>query len=364
MKLAVLISFSGAGGVEKMVMNLVREFAERVSEVDLLIVRAAGPHLTDIPENVNLIRLRSRHTLTAIPEIARYFRARRPHSMLVAKDRAARAAIIARKLAASDTRIVVRLGTHLSTALAHRSRVSAWLRKAPMKRIYRHADKIIAVSEGVARDTCRVAGVDENKVVVIRNPVITRDFFARVGDTGSHPWLQDRSEPLIMGVGRLSEQKDFVTLIRAFALLCERLPSKLIILGEGKKRAALESLVGQLNLQKRVLMPGFQSNVGGWLKHADVFVLSSRWEGSPNALTESLALGVPCVSTRCPSGPDEILQGGKYGPLVDVGDHTSMAHSIAEVIAEPLPAAVLQSAVAEYRCDASAERYLAELQVS
>lgn len=363
-KVTVLMSFSGAGGVERMVMNLVREFAAQCEAVDLLVIRAKGPHFSNIPPNVNIIKLNANHTLTAIPAIARYLKAHKPEALLVAKDRAGRAAVIARALAGVSTKIYVRLGTNLSTALEHRSRLSAWWRKAPMTAIYKKVDQVIAVSQGVAEDTIKITGIPEEKVCVIRNPVVTQEFLKKAQEDAPHSWLVDKECPVVMGVGRLSVQKDFETLIKAFAEVNKIRPLRLIILGDGGKRDELETMVRSLGLSDKVLMPGFQDNPMCWVKSADVFVLSSRWEGSPNALTEALALGVPSVSTRCPSGPNETLAEGQYGPLVAMGDYMDMAKQIINVIDQPHPAEYLKSAVAEYHVNISAKRYLELLGVA
>lgn len=360
-KVSVMMSFSGAGGVERMVMNLVRQFSQQCEQVDLLVIRAKGPHFSDIPENVRVIKLNANHTLTAIPEIVRYLKRERPSSLLVAKDRAGRAAVIARAIAGVSTKIVVRLGTNLSTALEHRSAISAWWRRAPMKRIYSKVDHVVAVSKGVMQDTLENTGISSDKISVIRNPVVTQDFIHKSQQNAPHEWLQDKTLPVVIGVGRLSVQKDFATLIRAFAKVREQRSCRLIILGEGGKRHELEALIAELDLQEYTFLPGFQDNPMCWVKAADVFVLSSRWEGSPNALTEALALGVPSVSTRCPSGPDETLDEGKYGPLVAMGDVDEMASSILDVLSNPLPSETLKGAVAEYHDHISAAKYLALL---
>lgn len=369
MRLAVLMSFSGAGGVERMVMNLVREFAkiaddpkdDRLSAVDLLIIRAKGPYLQDIPENVRVIKLSAKHTLTAIPELVKYFRSDAPDVLLAAKDRAGRAAIRAKSLSGAKTRVCIRLGTNLSTALEHRSGFNRWLRKAPMKRIYSKADAVIAVSDGVNKDTQTITGMPSDKIHTIRNPVVTEAYLKAVGSEPPHPWLSQAElsqVPVIMGVGRLSQQKDFKCLIKAFSIVNKNLAARLIILGEGGLRGELEALVSALNISDCVLMPGFQTTPQQWVARASVFVLSSRWEGSPNVLTEALALGTPSVSTRCPSGPDEVLNNGEYGPLVNVGDYENLAKQIQVVLAEPLPAEKLKAAVVDYHAPISAEHYL------
>lgn len=366
--IAVLISFSGAGGVERMVMNLVREFDRRGLKVDLLTIRASGPHLRDLPEGVRHYPLKARHTLTAIPELARYLSTEAPAALLVAKDRAGRAAALARKLSGYRDPLVVRLGTNLSTALQSKSRLSGWIRTAPMRKIYRWVDQVVAVSEGVRQDTLAITGLDPDRVVVIRNPVITPDFDRSAQSDPAHPWLQmlpgEREIPVVIAAGRLSHQKGFDTLIRAFALVSKQRQVRLLILGEGGHREKLEKLVGQMGLGNAVQLPGFQLNLYQWLRRADLFVLSSRWEGSPNVLTEALALGVPVVATRCPSGPDEILQEGRFGPLVKVDDEQGLAAAILARLDQPVDSEFLRSAADEYRAETSAEAYLKVLGVS
>jgi glycosyltransferase involved in cell wall biosynthesis len=359
-RLGVVISFSGDGGVERMVINLCAEFAEHV-QVDLLAIRAEGGHVERIPAAVNLVPLKARHAWTSVPEIARYLREQRPDALLVAKDRAGRAAIKARRRAGVDVPLWIRLGTNLSAALERRSAFNRWLRLFPMRRLYPLASGVIAVSEGVKRDAQRVTGLPAARIVVIRNPVITPLLAAHAAEPVPHPWLADKLQPVVLGMGRLTRQKDFPTLLRAFAALQGEVPSRLILLGEGKDREALAALLAQLGIGERVLLAGFQSNPYAWLAQADLFVLSSAWEGSPNALTEALALGVPSVSTDCPSGPREILDNGRYGPLVPVGDAAAMARAMADTLRAPLPRATLQAAVDQYRAEISARRYLAVL---
>lgn len=362
-RLAVLLSFSGDGGVERMVTHLCAEFANHV-QVDLLAIKAQGHHVSRIPPSVNLIRLESRHSWTSVGEIARYLRQARPDAMLVAKDRAGRAAIRARARVGAQMPLWIRLGTNLSAALERKSAFNRWLRTAPMRRLYALASGVIAVSEGVRQDTLAITGLAPERVRVIRNPVITPELEALAREPVDHPWLpprEQRGEPVIMGMGRLTRQKDFPTLIRAFAAMQAQRPARLILLGEGRDREALSALARELGVADRLHFAGFQKNPYAWLSKADLFVLSSAWEGSPNALTEALALGVPSVSTRCPSGPDELLAGGRYGPLVEVGDHAAMALAMTQTLAAPLPANTLRQAVDDYRVERSAAAYLRTL---
>jgi glycosyltransferase involved in cell wall biosynthesis len=356
--LAVFASFSGSGGVERMLVNLIQGFVELGREVDLLLARAEGPHLAGLPSGVKVVRLGGHHTFLTLPALARYLRHHRPRALLAAKDRAGRTALLARMIARTDTRIVLRLGTNLSAAMQGRSSIERQLRFWPIRRLYPGLDRIVAVSEGVAEDTVRIAGVPRRLVAVIRNPVITPALTRLAAEPCGHPWFQSGQPPVILGAGRLQRQKDFPTLIRAFALLRRERPARLVILGDGGGRAALGDLIAELGLAADVDMPGFQTNPFAFLAAADLFVLSSAWEGSPNVLTEAMALGTPVVATDCPSGPAELLDGGRIAPLVPVGDERRLARAMLATLDRPPPARTLQAAVAEYNQTASARRYL------
>jgi len=360
-RIAVLISFSGEGGVERMVLNLVEGFAARGHRVDLLAIRADSAHLGALPDGVTLVDLGVRHSGLAVVPLARYLRRVRPDAMLAAKDRAIRAAVLARRLAGVNTRIVGRLGTNLSAALEGRAGLSRWLRVAPMRWIYPAVEQVVCVSEGVLEDTARLAGLTPGQLSVIRNPVVTPRLATLAAEGVDHAWAHDASVPLILGAGRLTEQKDFDTLIRAFAQLRARTAARLVILGDGRLRPKLQARIDALGVGADVAMPGFTPNPYAWMARATLFVLSSAWEGSPNVLTEALALGTPSVATDCPSGPREVLAGGRFGPLVPVGDAEAMAAAMRDTLAHPLPADVLQAAVAEYNQSASAAAYLVAL---
>ncbi|TCO81619.1 glycosyltransferase involved in cell wall biosynthesis [Plasticicumulans lactativorans] len=356
--LAVLISFSGEGGVERMVLNLVDGFAAAGLRVDLLAIRADSAHLGALPPGVHLHDLGVRHSGLAVPALARYLRRERPRALLAAKDRAIRAAVAARALARVPCRIVGRLGTNLSAALEGRAGISRWLRVAPMRLFYPYVDHVVAVSAGVATDTRALTGLPAGRCSVIRNPVVMPRLAELAAAPAPHPWLADGGDPVILGAGRLTEQKDFATLLRAFAQVQAAYPARLVILGEGRERKALEALAGSLGLRERLLLPGFDPNPYAWMCRARLFVLSSAWEGSPNVLTEALALGVPSVATDCPSGPREILDGGRYGALVPVGDDAALARAMLATLAAPLLADTLRQAVAEYTQAAAVTAYL------
>lgn len=360
-RLAIFVSFSGQGGVEKMLVNLLHGLLAEGVAVDLLLARAEGPFVDSVPDAVNRIHLKAGHTAWCVPELARYLRRARPAALLAVKDRAIRAAVRARRLARVDTRVVGRLGTNLGASLAHQPAWRAAIRQAPMRRIYRHIDAVITVSEGVAADTHNVTGLSVERIHVVRNPVITAALRTNARGPSPHPWLDDADVPVVVGMGRLTAQKNFATLIRGFAELCKQTTCRLIICGEGPERDALERLIHELNLEDWVTLTGFVDNPAAVLARADLFVLSSRWEGSPNVLTEAMALGTPVVATDCPSGPGETLAGGRYGKLVPVGNADALARAMQETLEAPLAARDIRSAVSAYDVATATRGYVSIL---
>jgi glycosyltransferase involved in cell wall biosynthesis len=278
--------------------------------------------------------------------------------MLVAKDRAGRLAVLARLVSGIPTQIVVRLGTNLSAALAHRSGLKRWLRGLPIRLLYAYFDQVIAVSEGVKQDTLAVSGIASDLVKVVRNPVLTPRLHELARQPAPHPWLNEPDIPVILGAGRLTVQKDFSTLIRAFAKLRKSRNCRLIILGDGRQREKLNALAEELGVSHEIDLPGFTDNPYAYMAKVALFVLSSRWEGSPNVLTEAMTLGTPVVSTHCPSGPEEILEAGRIAPLVTVGDPESLALAMAQVLDNPPDSDMLRQAVREYEVETSATHYL------
>jgi glycosyltransferase involved in cell wall biosynthesis len=195
-------------------------------------------------------------------------------------------------------------------------------------------------------------------VTTIYSPVVGPDIARRAAEPVDHAWVNDTRVPLVLGAGRLSLQKDFPTLIRAFSRVRADRAAHLVILGEGHQRARLEKLVYELGLDADVSLPGRVDNPFAWMSRAAVFVLSSAWEGLPGVLIEALACGCPVVSTDCPSGPREILEDGTIGPLVPVHDDRALAAAILSVLAAPPDRAKLIARSECFRIDDGVEAYL------
>lgn len=315
-----------------MMQNLTRNFIERGLKVDLVLNAPGLVGLWDFPSEVRIIDLNALRISERLPKLMRYLQLEQPVALLSANHYANEVALCAKRFSRVSTRVVVSERTMISVEAKHEPpyKMRYW---APLaaKFLYPMADGIVAVSKGVAEDITQITGLPAERVQTIYNPVITPALLKKAKEPVDHPWFAPGELPVILGVGRLEEQKDFPTLIRAFAKLRQIKPARLMILGQGSQRSQLQALVRELNLENDVAMPGFLKNSYAYMAKASVFALSSAWEGFGNVVVEALAVKTPVVSTNCQSGPAEILDNGKYGELVPVGDSEAMAASILKV---------------------------------
>ena len=364
-KIAVLISFSGQGGVERSFALLVNEIVASGIEVDLLLIKRKSPHLKALSPVVNQIPLKRQHSATCVSEVADYLLKETPKALLVAKHRAILAALKACKKAGTNTPITGVIGINVTQSLTHRSRLQRWHWRWLMRNEYPKLNGIIAVSEGVRDDLLKTTGMPDDRITAIKNPVTTADMIREAQTSVDHPWLLENfDEPVLITVGRLTKNKDHQTLLKAFSLINDAVPSRLLILGEGPKRAGLEKIIAETGLADRVQLPGFVETPWAWMAKCSLFVLSSFAEGSGNVLTEAMAVGTPVVSTDCPSGPSEMLDGGRIAPLVPVGDAKALAKACIDILTNGITSSSLDEAVAPFKAELAARHYLAFMNVS
>jgi glycosyltransferase involved in cell wall biosynthesis len=203
-----------------------------------------------------------------------------------------------------------------------------------MRAFYRSASAIVAVSKSVAESVSAGLGIPPQRIRTIYNPVVTPELHAKATAPLDDPWFQPGTPPVVLGVGRLAPQKDFSTLLRAFAEVRATRPARLAILGEGAERPALEALARQLGVADHVRLLGFDHNPFRYMHRSAVFALSSMFEGLPGALIQAMACGCRVISTDCPGGSREILQGGELGPLVPMRDPHALAAGISRLLAD------------------------------
>lgn len=336
LRVCIFIPSMQGGGAERMMVNLSNELAAREYLVDLVLVTAAGPYLDEIADGVCVVDLGSSSVTRSVPALVRYFKQAKPSLVISALSHANLVAIFARMLARIPARVIISERSVLFAPrmpkVIFKERVVRWL----MKFLYPFADGIVAISRGVQDDIEKWVALPPGRVKTIYNPVVTKELYKLAVAPVPHSWLEDDRVPVILGAGRLTAQKDFPTLIKAFAIVRQQRPCRLIILGEGELRGKLEELLVELDVNDDVLMPGFIENPFPWMKSADLFVFSSIFEGLGGVLIQAMACGTPVVSTDCPSGPSEILEDGKWGRLVPVGDVSALAAAIKLTLDEPL----------------------------
>lgn len=328
MSVMLVVPSLHVGGAEKVTIELANGFAEQGHNVSLVILGGQGPLEPLVDAGVIKIFLGKKRAIYAIVALFACFRRMRPRAIISSLDYVnIVVALCVMVSGVRSTLIMIEHSTYSASA-DRRLSGSAWVFPWLIRFFYRKASYVVGVSQGVSDDIRRVACLSEAKVRTIYNPVISRQFFQAEGEP-THPWLSNADElPVLITVGRLTEAKDHENLLRAFQLVTRSTPARLIILGDGELREAMESLVERLGLTGSVVMPGFVKNPHAWLKKSRVFILSSKWEGLPSALIEAMASGTPVISTDCPSGPAEILEGGKWGRLVPVGNAEAMAKAI------------------------------------
>ena len=392
--LAFFIPSLAGGGVARMVLTLAGAYAARGHRVDLVLCRAEGSFVESLPPGVKLVELeaeaewrarlrilaadiggfaallrpvllplRGAPVLPYLDGLTRYLRDTRPTALFSAKTHANLLALWARRLAAVSTRIVISERTNLSRDIGGpKGRKWRWGFVPPaVHRVYPWADAITAVSNGVADDLAACADLPRDSITTVYNPVVGRELLEQAEAPLEHPWFAPGEPPVLLGVGRLAPQKDFPTLIRAFARVRAERPARLMILGDGKtpdRRAELLALANQLGVAEDMALPGFQANPFAYMARASLFVLSSAWEGLPGVLVQALACGCPVVSTDCPSGPAEILELGKYGRLVAVGDEVALADAIGLTLDKPPERDKLRIRGADFSVDLSVDRHL------
>lgn len=327
-------------------------------DVDLVLQNASGPYLQHADARIRIVDLNARRLMTAIGPLFRYLRKTRPAVTLATPYDASIVAVVAWLIAGRPGRIVVReaIAPRMDSAATHGVRF-AFLRL--LRRLsYPAASHIIAPSEGVAAELVSELGLGRDKVTVIANPVDVDEIERLASTSDERIDALPAGVPVILGVGRLSAQKDFATLITAFAAVRRRHVALLVLLGEGEERAKLQRLVDSLGLSADVHMPGWVPNPFVFMRRAAVFVLSSRYEGLPNALLQAMAVGAPVISTDCSSGPSDILDGGRWGTLVPVCDARALEGAIENVLKQGRTADARSIISERYAVDAIASQYL------
>jgi len=394
-RIAVLLPSLEGGGAERSMLHLVRGFLARGRQVDLVLCKTKGAYLREVPATAQLVELKASFGLLArlsaalenrqdlsvllrpvllakknAPEVARvralrhYLEERRPDVVLSALTYCNLAALWAKRTSRVQVPVVVSERNVLSNYCAAPSNNRKWRwRYLPelVRRTYPGADAVVAVSRQVAEDLLTRVKLQHRQLDTIFNPVVDDTLRRQAREPLNHPWFAPGNAPVILGVGRLTEQKDFATLVHAVAKVRATRDVKLVLLGEGRLQGELQKLARGLGIGDDVDMPGFVDNPFQYMARASLLVLSSEYEGLPGVLIQAMACGCPVISTDCPGGSREILDDGKYGALVAIGDAQGMARAIAAALDCPVASDTLLHRAEDFSVEHAVSNYLALL---
>ena len=332
--LSIFIPSMAGGGAERVALTLAQDWLQRGHRVDLVVMEKGGELEGLVPDGVRLIALNVNQMRRAIRPFADYLQRERPFAVQVSLWPLTVIAVLARKLARSNSRLVLSEHVALTKQYAHFSLATQLLLKYSTRWAYPRADALLVVSDDAAKDVAMLAGMAKSDIETVYNPLTIPP--AKGGNVAAIEALWGiPNGQRILHVGKLKAQKNQALLIRAFARLEGHDDARLMILGQGELEAELRALAGSLGVTDRVIFAGFQLDPAPYYASADLFVLSSDYEGFGLVLVEALANGLSVISTDCESGPREILADGDYGTLVPCGDAEALAAAMDEALRHP-----------------------------
>ena len=362
--LAIFLPNLNGGGAERAMLNLASTLSQQGVQVDLVLLAREGAYMDQVPDTIRIIDFGHCKLMLSFRLLWNYLHQEKPSILMTSLDQPSLAVLWTRKFAqlvnssshVSTMPIVVNIQNNMSVESRNSTQIKTRLMPWFAKVFFPWANAVVPVSEGVGNDLIQL-GIPADRITVIHNPIVTPDLITRSNEPIEHPWFAVGHVPIVVAVGRLTQQKDFSTLLHAFAKARAVRPMKLIILGEGELRSELESLMDQLEIHNDVSLPGFVENPFAYVARSDLLVLSSLFEGLPTVLIEAMAMGTPVVATDCPSGPHEILKGGLYGPLVKMSSPDELASAMLLRLGQPRDSALLMQWASRYSIDESVNAY-------
>ena len=344
------------GGAERMMINTANE-TSRQARVSFLSLTGGTALVSELNDNVKLYSFEKKNSLSAIPAIIDFIRKEKPAVLISTQIHVNLIAIMLKLFFRIKTKIILREATSPgSHFLVHKS--LRWkLVNAAVKWMYPKADAIVAICEAVKINLVESGYAPPSKISVIYNPVINERFEKAVTEEVEHPFFTD-GVPVYLSVGRLAPAKNFTLLINAFSLVLKSKDARLLIIGEGGERESLERLIDKHKLKEKISLPGEKVNPYPWMRKADAYVLSSLYEGLPNALIEAMGCGLQLVSVDCPGGSREILMDGKCGQLVKMDDAQALAAAMLYCIEHPVERRFMEESVKRFESEIIGAQYL------
>lgn len=355
--ISILLPDLRGGGAERVMLDLAREFARIGHKVEFALMQAIGDFLHEAQRDFRVVDLSVAKTRGVVVPLARYVRQAKPDTVIANMWPLTSASVVARALSGHCCKLLLVEHNTLTRQYQTWGKLHALKMSLSMASSYRFADLVAAVSEGSATDTARLARLTPSRVGVLHNPIPQRSMPSSEVRAAVNGMWNCPSGQRILAVGSLKDQKNHPLLLHAFAEL-SRPDARLMILGQGENEALLRSTATKLGIGDRVIFPGFHPDPSPFYATADLFVLSSDYEGLPTVLIEALSFGLPVVSTDCPSGPAEILENGRWGRLTPVGDAEALARAMDEALSAPVDREALKRRAADFSPEIAARKYL------
>ena len=357
MLISILLPDLGGGGAERVNLDLAYEFARAGHAVEFVLMQACGDLLEEARASFSVIDLDTPRARALPLALARYLRQRRPDALLAAMWPLTAIAPLAQWLSGHHCNALVSEHGILSAQYRDWGRFHRLLLRLSTSLAYRHVNSRIGVSAGVAADMASLSGMRNDTFEVVHNPVPARAVPKQAALEIADRLWSGPSGARVLTVGTMKTVKNHPLLLRAFARL-DRPDARLMFAGDGTGRKALLSLARDLGVVDQVIFAGFQLDPTPFYETADLFVLSSNYEGFGNVIVEALATGTPVVSTDCPSGPAEILENGKWGRLTPVGNADALAEAMRASLEDDHDTAALKRRTADFAPEIAARKYL------
>ncbi|MFD1020141.1 glycosyltransferase [Thalassobacillus hwangdonensis] len=319
----------GAGGAARTILNIVNNMDREKFTPILVTLDYNGSYESYLNEDVTFFKLKTKRLRSAILPLAKVIRRQRPDIVFSTIPNYNTIAILATVLSGTRAKNVVREAAYLGGTFTSDLKLRLY------GLLYRRATRVIALSHGVKDNIVNRYKVKRDKITVIYNPVdldTIEEMIDRAPLPDEHEHIFNTEEKVLITAGRMVNDKDHHTLLRAFARVNEKINARLVILGEGALEQELKQLADQLGIADKVFFLGFQTNPYLYFHHADAFVLSSKREGFGHVLAEALASGTPVISTNCRPGAVEVLDDGEYGEMCEVGNDKDMAEKITSIL--------------------------------
>jgi glycosyltransferase involved in cell wall biosynthesis len=383
--IAILAGSLDGGGAEKALLRLAKAFSNKGCRIDFLIF-SKDPQIYNHSNNIRVIAvdpsplftlfkyfihlplktsmivcislfIKNRKKIRSLPNIINYLTENNPDVFISSITVHDLISMWAKFFLKGDTQFVIRLANSVEWSKFSKDFLERQYQYL-IRRWYPKADKIISVSQGLADEIAELSGMPDSDIHTINNPVDNRRINELASQEINDPWFQGDGPPIIISTARLHPQKDYPTLIKAFWILREKIDARLLILGEGSEHDKIVKMIESYGMQNSVRLLGYQKNPHAYVARSDVFVLSSLWEGFSNSLIEALSCGTKIVSTNCKHGTKEILDSGKYGNIVPVGDPEALAESIYTCLQDKVDTSLLKKQAKNFDISVIANRYL------